>query len=143
MKSILALILSIVLFAFATQVIAGEWGYFAKDQEELYGTWVNMKYGSNFPQKIIYKPVGTFNCFKDANSKTPCDSGRYLVTGKWSDSEGNIFYKSNWVGDWGEQAYQITKISNSGKTLEFVLGYDEPPRDIEPDSIWYRKYTRE
>jgi hypothetical protein len=143
MKSILALILSIVIFTFASQVIAGEWGYFAKGQEKLYGTWVNMDYASSsIPQKIIYKSVGTFNCFSHANSKDADDSGRYLVTGKWSDSEGNIFYKSNWVGDWGEQAYQITKISNSGKTLEFVLGYDEPPRNIDPDNIWYRKYTR-
>jgi len=143
MKSILALILSIVIFAFATHAIAGEWGYFAGDQEELYGAWVNMKYGSSIPQKIIYKPAGTFNCYKDTNSKVPCEGGRYLVTGKWSDAHGNIFYKSNWVGDWGEEAYQITKISNSGKTLEFVLGYDEPPKIIDPDNIWYRKYTRE
>ena len=143
MKSILALILSIVIFVFATQVMAGEWGYFAKDQEELYGTWVNMDYASCIPQKIVYKSVGTFNCFRAANSKVPDDCGRYLVTGKWSDSEGNIFYKSNWVGDWGEEAYQITKISNSGKTLEFMLGYDEPPKNIDPDNTWYRKYTRE
>ena len=142
MKSILALILSIGIFVFATQAIAGEWGYFAKDQEELYGTWVNTKYVSSIPQMIIYKSAGTFNCFKEANSKVPCYGGRYLVTGKWTDSKGNIFYKSNWVGNWGEEAYQITKISNSGKTLEFVLGYDEPPKNIDPENIWYRKYTR-
>ena len=142
MKSILVLILSIVLFAFASQVIAGEWGYFAKDQEVFYGTWVNMDYFGSTPQKIIYRPVGTFSCFRNANSDTPDNGGRYLVTGKWSDSMGNLFYKSNWVGDWGEEAYQISKISNSGKTLEFVLSYDEPPRNIDPDNIWYRKYTR-
>jgi hypothetical protein len=142
MKSILALILSIVLFAFAAQVIAGEWGYFAKDQEELYGTWVNMGNFGDTPQKIMNKPVGTFSCFRDANSKVPDNGGRYLVTGKWSDSEGNIFYKSIWVGDWGEEAYQVTKISNSGNTLESVLGYDEHPRNIDPNNIWYRKYTR-
>ena len=142
MKSILALVLSIVISAFATQVIAGEWGYLAKDQEELYGTWVNIKYVSGIPQKIIYKPAGTFNCFKDVNAKVPCEGGRYLITGKWSDLEGNIFYKCNWVGDWGEEAYQITKISNSGKTLELVLGYDEPPRNIDAANVWYRKYTR-
>jgi hypothetical protein len=54
MKSILALILSIVLVASAGQVTAGEWGYFAKDQEELYGAWVNMDYFGSIPQKIIY-----------------------------------------------------------------------------------------
>jgi hypothetical protein len=143
MKSISALILSIVILAFAIQAIAGQWGYFAKDQEELYGTWVNMDYFGDTPQKIIYKPAGTFNCFRDADSKNPDNGGRYLITGKWSDSEGNIYYKSNWIGDWNEEAFQITKISNSGKTLELVLGYDEPPRNIDPDNIWYRKYTRE
>ena len=143
MKSILAFVLGIVILAFAAQAVAGEWGYFAKDQEELYGAWVNTKYMSSIPQKIIYKPTGTFNCFKDIHSKSPCYGGRYLVTGKWADSEGNIFYKSNWVGDWGEEAYQITKISNSGNTMEFILGYDEVPKIIDPNSIWYRKYTRE
>jgi hypothetical protein len=143
MRSISALLLSIVIVAFATLVIAGEWGYFAKNQEELYGTWVNLKYVGSIPKKIIYKSVGTFICFKEVNSKVPCYGGRYLITGKWSDSKGNIFYKSNWVGDWGEEAYQITKISDSGKTLEFVLGYDEPPKNIDAHSVWYRKYTRE
>ena len=142
MKSIFALILIIVLVAFAAQTIAGEWGYFAKDQEELYGTWVNMNYFGSTPQKVIYKPVGTFSCFRDAISKAPDDGGRYIVTGKWSDSGGNIFYKTHWVGDWGEEAYQISKISNSGNTLEYVLGYDEPPRNIDLNNIWYRKYNR-
>ena len=86
MKSILTLILSMVLLAFVGQVIAGEWGYFAKDQEELYGTWVNMKYVGIIPQKIIYKPVGTFNCFKKVNSNSGIqDSNQYFSL--------NLYYK--------------------------------------------------
>ena len=142
MKSLLALILTIIIVFFAVDTIAGEWGYFAKDQEQLYGTWVNMDYTGSIPQKIIYNTGGTFDCFRNASSKEPNKRGRYLVTGRWSDSEGNIIYKTHWVGDWGEEAYQIGKISNSGNTLEYVLGYDEPPKNIDPNNIWYRKYTR-
>ena len=44
MKSLLALMLSITFVVSAGTVLAEEKAYVPKDNEELYGTWVNMDY---------------------------------------------------------------------------------------------------
>ncbi len=67
---------------------------------------------------------------------------RYLITGKWTNPEGNIMYKDHWVGDWGEEGYSLSKISNSGKTLEYVSDRYKHPNKIDPKHPFYRKYTR-
>ena len=65
MKLLSALIFSVTIVVFATNVIAGEWAYMAEDNEKLYGTWINTDYaGSSIPQKIIYKANGTFEIFR-------------------------------------------------------------------------------
>ena len=142
MRSLVAIILFITIVTFTSGAIAGGWGYFAKENELLYGTWVNSAYGVSLPQKIIYQPTGIFECFKIAGSEKCDKKGRYLITGKWMDSEGNIIYRSHWVGDWTEEAYQLSKISDTGKTIEIVLGYHTPPTKVDSNNVWYRKYTR-
>jgi hypothetical protein len=142
MKSILALILSATLLAFTADSIAGEWGYYAKDNEELYGTWINLEYKGMPAQKIVRKPDGTSEIFMSANLKKPSYKGRYLITGKWTDSDNNIWYKVHWVGEWREEGYSLLKISNSGKSLESVTD-TKYPTGIDPKNNLYRKYTRE
>lgn len=142
MKSILALILGVILLAFTTDSIAKEWGYYAKDKEELYGTWINLDYGGVRPQKVVWKPDGTGGSFPSANLEKPTYKIRYLITGKWTDSESNIWYKTHWVLETNMEGYSLIKISNSGQTLEYV--YDtKPPTEIDPKDNLYRKYTRE
>ena len=142
MKSILALILSVTLLAITVDSIAKEWGYFAKDNEELYGTWVNLDYKGVVPQKVIRKPDGTDDFFPSANLEKPTYKSRYLITGKWTDSESNIWYKTHWVLETNMEGYSLIKISNSGQTLEYV--YDtKPPTEIDPKDNLYRTYTRE
>ena len=142
MKLILALILSVALLAFTVDSIAGERGYFAKDNEELYGTWINMEYKGMVPQKIVRKPDGTSEIFISADLKKPSYKARYLITGKWKDSDNNIWYKIHWVGEWSTEGYSLLKISNSGKSLEYVTD-TKYPTEIDPKNIHYRKYTRE
>jgi len=142
MKSLLFLILSISLAAFAIVALAGETEYFAKDNEQLYGTWINMDYDTRPPQKLVYNPDGTAWSSMIANSKKPMWRIKYLITGKWEDSKGNIMYKSHWVGDWGEEAFQLSRISNSGNTLEYMFSNDDYPKEIVPEDFFYRKYTR-
>jgi hypothetical protein len=36
---------------------AGEDYYFARDDEELFGTWINLYYGTNPPQKLVYMEI--------------------------------------------------------------------------------------
>ena len=142
MKSLLALILSITLVAFTADAFAGENAYFAKDNEPLYGTWINMDYRSRPAQKITFNSNGTVGASYQAASIEPNRRMKYLITGKWTDSKGNIMYKEHWVGNWGEEAYSLIKISNSGNTLEYVFDHDKYPKEVDPKHIYYRKYTR-
>ena len=142
MKSILVLVLGAVLITFTADVLAGETEYFAKDNEPLYGTWINMDYDTRPPQKLVYNPDGTAWSSMLAKSKKPEWRIKYLIIGKWKDSNGNIMYKSHWVGDWGEEAFQLSRISNSGNTLEYMFSHDDYPKEINPEDFFYRKYTR-
>jgi hypothetical protein len=110
MKSIIAMVLSVILSTFTMSLFAGEDYYFARDDEELYGTWINLHYGTN--------------------------------PGRWKDSQGNIMYKIHWVGSWGKAGYSLCRISNSGKTLEYMNSHNDYPKEIDPNSSYYRKYNR-
>jgi hypothetical protein len=142
MKSIIILVLSLILCAFTMDVFAGGDYYFARDDEELYGTWVNLYYGTNPPQKLVYNPNGTGWSAINANSKLPDWKIRYLITGRWKDSQGNIMYKTHWVGNWGDDGYSLCRISNSGNTLEYMNSHIDYPKEIDPKSSYYRKYNR-
>ena len=142
MKSIIALVLILILFTFTMDIFAGEDYYFARDDEELYGTWINLYYGTNPPQKLVYNPNGTGWSATNANSKLPTWKIRYLITGRWKDFQGNIMYKTHWVGSWGKAGYSLCRISNSGKTLEYMNSHNDYPKEIDPNSSCYRKYNR-
>ena len=142
MKSIITLFLCVILCTFAMNIFAGEDHYFARDDEELYGTWVNLYYGTNPLQKLVYNPNGTGWGASNANSKLPDRKIRYLITGKWKDSQGNIMYKIHWVESWGDAGYSLCKISNSGKTLEYMNSHNDYPKEIDAKSSYYRKYNR-
>ena len=142
MKPLLALILSLTIVTFAADAIAGEFRYFAEDNEELYGEWVNTNYGSRPLQKWVYNPDGTAWGSTRADQDVAVYRMRYLITGKWEDSNGNIMYKTHWVGSWGAEAFQLSRISNSGKKLEYVFHHEEYPKEIDPKNVYYREYTR-
>ena len=141
MKSLLALILSITLVAFAAGALAGERGYIVQDNEELYGIWINLSKSRGNQEQII-KPDGTYEYIRGATK----GRARYLITGKWKDSQGNIFYRYHCVAngsqDGGLEFYVLAKISNSGNTLETLRDTETYPTDIEQEVPFYRKYTR-
>ena len=144
MKSILTWILSLALvFAAADSMAfnADKWFHFAGDNEELYGTWINMDYTGRPPQKTVFNPDGTAGSSASVDFD-PYWKIRYLIVGKWTDSEGNIMYKSHWVGNWREEGFSLYKISNSGDTLEYVFDHDDYPKEIDPKHTYYRKYNR-
>ena len=136
MKTFLTLALSIFFLLFTSITFA--------ESDELYGTWVNMDYKwGRPPQKLIFKSDGTFESFVNADSKAPTLQGTNLIEKKWKDSEGNVWFKNKWSGNWGESAYELAKISNSGNTYEYVFSNDEYPKEIDPKHENYRIYTRE
>jgi hypothetical protein len=142
MKSIIGLIFSLTLVVFAADSIANEYYYFATDDEPLYGTWINSKYQIRPPQKTIYNPDGTGGSASKIDAEKLKWRFRYLITGRWTDDDGNIMYKSHWVGDWKAQGYELFRISNSGNTLEYVFHSEKYPEKIDPEHRSYRIYTR-
>ena len=136
MKTFLTLALSIFFLLFTSITFA--------ESDELYGTWVNMDYKwGRPPQKLIFKSDGTFESFVNADSKASTWQGTNLIEKKWKDSEGNVWFKIKWSGNWGESGYELAKISNFGNTYELVFSNDEYPKEIDPKHENYRIYTRE
>jgi len=123
--------------------------YVAKEDEEIYGTWVNTSYGTTkdfFSQKRIYKPDGTLEEYGGMADIAHL-AYKYTIIDKWTDSEGNIWYKL--ITEYGDKtygsrpAYELRKISNSALTLEFVFSMDNYPTEIDPNHRYYFIYYRQ
>ncbi len=117
--------------------------YEAKEDEELYGTWLNSEYYVSGdtpwpPVKIIYKPNGTFDYYEDVGDQIHW-WGTYTITDSWNDAEGNIWFKLTWKVPAISEVinYQLCKISNSGNVMERTnFNLDYPP-EINPNSYRY------
>ena len=134
--------ISLILVPFTVNAFAGEKAYFAKDNEPLYGTWVNMNYSGKPAPVLVFNPDGTGGSKGRADSDKFISRFKSLITRKWTDDEGNIMYNEHWVGSWEEEGYTLFKVSNSGDTLEYVIESDKYPEKIDPKHSKYRKYTR-
>lgn len=94
--------------------------------EEIVGTWANRDYDKGekgFEEgppyaKMIVKHDKTFEAYNNVSSKDFA-IGEITITDRWTDSEGNIMYKT--ICDfvvW--KTYELWKISNSGTNWELV-----------------------
>ena len=138
MKLHLALLLGAVLVALTGTIFAQDPLYIPGDNEELYGTWVNKEY---LPPKVTNYP-GEWAAFRSVKSEETAETGKYKITDKWTDSEGNIWYKTE-VSHHVQKVYQLDKISNSGKTWELVYSSSKYPMKIDPKDANYYIYHRE
>ena len=130
------------IIAFSGTVLAGENVYKATDNEELFGTWVNMDYtGGMPPQMIIFKP-GEYDDYSAVNDKESMWTAGYLISNKWTDAKGNIWYKTRWKAGMMGSGFSLCKISESGKTLEYIYSQWEYPKELDIDSEYYRVYYR-
>jgi len=130
--------------------------YVEKPNEELYGTWVNESYsgvmttGTYMPQKSVTTP-GVYTDYSLTTSPRPQFVGKEEVTGKWKDSEGNLWYKIQGSAANGTSVLKfqtLQKLSKSSTVREFVtifLGEYNPssyPSTIDPKNASYRIYYR-
>jgi hypothetical protein len=142
MRSILALILGLTLVAFSGTVLAGENEYKVKDNEELFGTWVNMDYkGDMHVQMIIFK-LGEYGLYSSTNDNEPMWTAEYRISKKWNDAKGNTWYKYRFKAGAMGSGFELCKISDSGKTLEYIFSQWEYPMELDINSENYRKYNR-
>jgi hypothetical protein len=118
-----------------------------KKSEILYGTWVNEKYAAfKYYTAMVMKPDGVYETYVDTSLKTLSARGKYAITDKWTDSEGNIWYKATYEVKEGTQlvtGFLLIKISDSGNTYEENMDRREYPTEINPIYVTYSIYYRQ
>jgi hypothetical protein len=114
--------------------------------EEISATWINTGYNHFTFQKRVFDPDGTFSFYRYVSSPSPEIEGTYLIVEKWTDSEKILWYKLKATvikrGKSTEDYYYLSKISGSGKKLEFVFHASDYLKVINPDKQTYRVYFR-
>jgi hypothetical protein len=131
--------------------------YVPKANEELYGTWTNENASTMQPQKSINFPGG-YKAYEKITDTSPFEEGTEQIAEKWTDSEGNVWYKIINVitlgivpsGPYKGYDYKgwkiqcLQKVSNSGTVREWtwvqVPAFDPSlyPTKIDPtDSQHY------
>ena len=113
------------------------------ESDEICCTWVNTSYTSGEPpQKLIFSFDGTFASYNTKKTNDALKRGMYSIAKKWQDLEGNIWYQIKMEGPKSETKYQLAKISDDGKVLEFICKTDKYPAEISSKDKAYCKYNR-
>ena len=148
--------ISCVISVFVILILAGIWAMgeqtcVAQENEEICGTWLNtnppkkdVRY-SRYAQLWIFSPDATVKFYRYDSSPSPGFEGTYTITEKWTDSEENIWYKMKAPGKfYGEEVewYFLARISDTGKTLEFVRHPVNYHKELDPNHPSYRIYYR-
>ena len=135
MKAIIpfAVCISIIFYA----------GISLSGSDEICCTWFNLKHvEGKFPQKIMFHYDGTYATYKEMVSSNTLSRGTFQVTKKWSDSNGDIWYKIIKEDSIKGKQFQLTKVSQNGRKLEFVCSKDNFPNEINSNSDSYCNYMR-
>ena len=121
--------------------------YVPRNNEEIYGTWVNMTYPGTsrmYPQKIVMHFWGEWEEYREATDENFA-TGTFVLVDRWTDSEGNIWYKDyirmrNDINP----TFELDKISKDGTVWEYVFGnHDFPTADnMNSTNPYYRIFYR-
>jgi hypothetical protein len=139
--SILILVLAVLIIA--GSCTTGNKAYKKAFKEEVVGTWINTDYeNNNYDAKVVIKPDGMYEGFHNAQDED-FGFGKITIIDRWTDSEGNIFYKAvvdiiSWTN-----SYELWKLSKSGTVFEYVWSYTEYPTEINPNDTGYRILYRQ
>ena len=143
-------VVSILILVFAVLITFGSCATGKKAVntpiEPLYGTWVNTEYNKAFYiyAMCVINPDGTIALYDKDSSTKPSYIGTYTITKKWTDDEGDIWYKiHNVIGEGADDLYELCKISDSGSIYEFVTSQDDYPTELDQNSIRYRIHYRQ
>lgn len=113
------------------------------------GTWINKDYKYEWwrVEKIVLFADGTYERYFSIDSYDVFAQGKNTIIDKWKDSNGSIWYECHWeCFTHGNSGYRLTKISDSGNTIEMLavvgeLRFEEWDPDSYPTlySIYYRQ----
>jgi hypothetical protein len=125
-----------------------KYGFYApRNDEEIYGTWVNMTYpgdSNQYPQKFVLHFWGEWEEYRHATQDTYL-SGTFVLVDRWTDSEGNIWYKDYIrMRNCPYPSFELDKISKDGTVWEYVFSpRDFPTADnMNSTNPYYRIYYR-
>ncbi len=135
---IVVLILTMAVFV----LLAG-----GSKKEEYYGTWVNTDYDRSLltiRAKRIHNQDGTLMKYMSTSDTEPYETATFTIEDKWTDSEGNIWYKILYTIT-GQilSRFELTKISDNGTTLETVFSIIDYPTEIVPNDGSNFIYSRQ
>ena len=128
--------------------------YIPGEYEEIFGSWVNNEYAnipyprnSGYPQKLTYYRWGYCEFFIKLGDKVPF-KGTSAIVDKWTDSKGNIWYKTYDRDPDTRRAYLcLYKISADKTVLESVWSYTDFPGEddlnLKNTDFYYRIYHRQ
>ena len=109
----------IVTILVAASCFAEEKDYFIPTRnEELYGIWINETYTGLSDQKWVLSDWGYCEAFNKATDTIPKTRWTNSIVDKWTDAEGNIWYKVFEQAYYGGSYYAVYKIGNDNKVLE-------------------------
>jgi hypothetical protein len=138
--------MKLCIFILSSLVLLYPTGITLAGDEEISATWINTDYNHFTFQKRVFNPDGTFRFYRYESSLSPEIEGTYSIIEKWTDSEKILWYKLKATvikkGKSTEDYYYLSKISNSGKKLEFVFHASDYLKVINPDRKTYRIYFR-
>ena len=111
--------------------------------DEICCTWFNMNYiEGKFPQKIMFHYDGTYATYKEFDSINAITRGTFQITKKWSDSEGFVWYKIIMSDPKKGEKYQLARVSQNGRKLEFICNKNNYPSDLNSTETGYCSYLR-
>lgn len=138
----------------------GSGKYVPKANEELYGTWINKNYSGHYDflndvhaQKEVIDSNG-YHVFRFVDDFAEYFVGAETITSKWTDSEGNIWYKTH-KGGWSQNEIKTSvvphflyKLSKSATVRESVYAIRDTytpsafPTKIDSKDPSYLVYDR-
>jgi hypothetical protein len=146
---IISAVLLLSVLVFPTSYAKDKEFFKPSNDDEIFGTWVNTGYSGEqtWHQKIVYYPWGHVELYMRIENKNPVWPGTSNLVDKWTDAEGNIWYRDFFRDQYGGglALYQLYKISDNGKILEMIWRQREFPAEAEMDSsgATYRVFYRQ
>jgi hypothetical protein len=140
------MLVSILVLVLAVLIIAGSCAtknqaYIPKSDEELYGAWVNTDYtGVDYAQKFILYNWGYCEIFRLVSDQNIDDRAVFYIMDKWTDPEGNIWYKVTWQFKGATKIiFELTKINENEGSWERVWSYKDflSESDLTPEHVLY------
>jgi hypothetical protein len=142
-RTLILVVLIMAMLLIAGICVADSKSFKRDFKKDMVGTWVNSNYNKNkwVTSKVVIKSDKTAEFYKSESDTWPSPRTIAIVD-RWTDSEGNIYYKAE-VATSIRTKYELWKLNNSKTTLELMSREVEYFTEIDPNNTYYRIYYRQ